>query len=129
MWRERNRALFRPLLLASAILFAGAAAAEEVQVELRDVNNALVRGTVYLYSAKERETPFELENGTGTIRCSDPESALEADAGPLHFLLAGQYRKPCTGPRLVFVFQIRRIRDHRDKSTNIAPSVDRTTRR
>jgi hypothetical protein len=116
------------LFLASAILFAGGAVAEEIQVELRDVNNALIRGTVYLYSAKERETPFELETGTGTIRCSDPESAIEADAGPLHFLLAGQYRKPCAGPRLVFVFQIRRLRDPRDRSSNTAPRVDRTTR-
>ena len=128
MRRAGDKAYLRLILFASAILFgAGASAAEDVQVELRDVNNALIRGTVYLYSAKERETPFEFETGTGTIRCADPESAVEADAGPFHFLLAGQYRKPCAGPRLVFVFQIRRIRD-RDKSTNSAPRVDRTTR-
>jgi hypothetical protein len=123
VWRgDKNRRW--PFFLLSAMLLAGSASAQDVQVELRDVNNALIRGTVYIISSKNPETTFDLEKGAGPIHCSDPDSVVWADAGPRHFLLGGQVRKPCSGTVMVFTFQIRRAHP-RGFSSGPAPQIDR----
>ena len=108
----------------SAALLTGSASAQEIQVELRDVNNVLIRGTAYVISAKNPEMMFELEKGNGPIRCPDPDSVVWVDAGPRHFLLVGQSRKPCSGTLMVFTFQIRTSRS-KDRSSNTPPRLDR----
>lgn len=108
----------------SAVLLAGTASAQEIQVELRDVNNTLIRGTVYVISAKNPETTFDLEKGSGPIRCPDPDSVVWVDAGSRHFLLVGQSRKPCSGALMVFTFQIGSSRP-KDRSSSAPPRVDR----
>jgi hypothetical protein len=110
--------------LTSAALLAGSASAQEIQVELRNVNNELIRGTAYVISAKNPETTFDLEKGAGPIRCPDSDSVVWVDAGPRHFLLVGQSRKPCAGALMVFTFQIRTSRP-KDRSSSGPSRVDR----
>ena len=107
------------------MLLAGSASAAEIQVELRNVNNELIRGTVYVISAKNPETTFDLEKGAGPIRCSDPDSVVWVDAGPRHFLLGAHSRKPCAGVLMVFTFQIRPARPKDRRSSSGPSSVDR----